>query len=159
MGEKKNLKELNKILNDDEETEKTIVAWHDHREGVLSITNRRLLFVGKGLLSGLTVKDFPLEKIINVDYQLKSFTSISRSSFIRIYGHGNAIEFDGVIGSKDEVKDFVEHLKSKVGKQNHTASKDNDFISQLERLAKLKEQGILTEEEFQTQKEKILNES
>ena len=33
----------------------------------------------------------------------------------------------------------------------------DDFISKLERLAKLKEQGILTEEEFQAQKMKILN--
>lgn len=33
----------------------------------------------------------------------------------------------------------------------------NNIIVQLERLAKLKEQGILTEEEFQTQKKKILS--
>jgi hypothetical protein len=33
----------------------------------------------------------------------------------------------------------------------------NDVIIQLERLAKLKKQGILTEEEFQAQKAKILN--
>jgi hypothetical protein len=35
-------------------------------------------------------------------------------------------------------------------------SDPNDVISQLERLAKLKEQGILTEEELQAQKKKIL---
>jgi len=36
------------------------------------------------------------------------------------------------------------------------ASGQNDAIEQLERLAKLKEQGILTEDEFQVQKKKIL---
>ncbi len=33
---------------------------------------------------------------------------------------------------------------------------DDEVVAQLERLAKLKDQGILTEEEFQAQKSKIL---
>ena len=37
-----------------------------------------------------------------------------------------------------------------------TSSSSIDVIMQLERLAKLKEQGILSEEEFQAQKHKIL---
>lgn len=38
-----------------------------------------------------------------------------------------------------------------------TTSGSNDVITQLERLAKLREQGVLTEEEFLRQKNKILN--
>jgi len=38
-----------------------------------------------------------------------------------------------------------------------TSSGSNDVITQLERLAKLRDQGILTEEEFQQQKTKIMN--
>jgi hypothetical protein len=33
----------------------------------------------------------------------------------------------------------------------------DDTVNQLERLAKLKQQGVLTEEEFRTQKVKIMN--
>jgi hypothetical protein len=38
-----------------------------------------------------------------------------------------------------------------------TSNGSNDVITQLERLAKLRDQGILTEEEFQQQKTKIMN--
>ncbi|HEX7064094.1 MAG TPA: PH domain-containing protein [Bacillales bacterium] len=127
MGEKRNFKELKKILNEGEQIERTIVAWYDHHQGVLAITDKRLLFVGKGLLSGLTVKDLPLGKIINVDYQIKSM-----ESFFTIHGSGHKIEFDGVIGSKDKVKDFVEHLNSKINKHGHAKTKNDDFISKLE---------------------------
>ncbi|MCG9968612.1 SHOCT domain-containing protein [Pelotomaculum terephthalicicum JT] len=41
--------------------------------------------------------------------------------------------------------------------ENTSTSLTNDVIDQLERLAKLKEQGILTEEKFKEQKQKILN--
>ncbi|MDE9508407.1 SHOCT domain-containing protein, partial [Xenorhabdus bovienii] len=36
-------------------------------------------------------------------------------------------------------------------------SADNDIINKLERLAELKEKGILTEDEFQSQKLKLLS--
>ena len=34
---------------------------------------------------------------------------------------------------------------------------EDDYITQLERLAELKDKGILTEEEFQAQKKQILD--
>lgn len=37
-----------------------------------------------------------------------------------------------------------------------TSSNPSDVATQLEKLAKLKEQGIITEEEFQAQKKKVL---
>jgi ribonuclease BN (tRNA processing enzyme) len=42
-------------------------------------------------------------------------------------------------------------------KKSPATDSSNDVITQLERLAKLKDQGILTEEELQVQKAKILN--
>jgi len=45
---------------------------------------------------------------------------------------------------------------TKASTQETQTSDQNNVILQLERIAKLKEQGILTEEEFQNQKKKIL---
>ena len=42
------------------------------------------------------------------------------------------------------------------GKATPSKSNESDTIAQLERLAKLKEQGVITEEEFQQQKAKLL---
>ena len=41
---------------------------------------------------------------------------------------------------------------------NHQSTAKDSSIDKLERLVKLKEQGVLTNEEFSRQKEKILNE-
>lgn len=48
-----------------------------------------------------------------------------------------------------------EHVQS-APQQQATAPSQDDTISQLERLGKLHEQGILTDEEFAAQKKKVL---
>lgn len=42
-------------------------------------------------------------------------------------------------------------------KDNSSSESSNDVITQLEKLSKLKEDGVLTQEEFDTQKQQILN--
>lgn len=51
------------------------------------------------------------------------------------------------------VKDEVEEFKNEVEVKNNSI----DSVSELERLATLKEKGIISEEEFKVQKTKILN--
>lgn len=53
-----------------------------------------------------------------------------------------------------DVQDSESKISSKI--QNECAN-TNDLYAQLEKLGQLKEKGILTEEEFKQQKEKILN--
>ncbi len=50
----------------------------------------------------------------------------------------------------------TKNLDANMSTQNTQLSNQNDVIVLIERLAKLKEQGALTEEEFQAQKKKIL---
>ena len=45
---------------------------------------------------------------------------------------------------------------SKESTQTHSQP-TRDFVQELEKLANLKEKGILTQEEFETQKQKLLN--
>ena len=55
------------------------------------------------------------------------------------------------------IKDAVESLKqNKEANTIQQPTANDDLIEQLERLALLKERGILTEEELQSQKDKIL---
>ncbi len=58
-----------------------------------------------------------------------------------------------------DVKGFLEHLRNASGKKADPTKTESsvNVVEQLKELAALKEQGILTEEEFQKQKEKILN--
>lgn len=54
------------------------------------------------------------------------------------------------------IPEWLEEHNKTVSKTSTQASAQDDVIVQLERLAKLKGQGLLTDEEFQVQKKKLL---
>ena len=56
----------------------------------------------------------------------------------------------------DEGKEVAENLR-KAAESTHTADDNEDVFVKLEKLAGLRDKGIITEEEFQAQKEKLLN--
>jgi len=117
-------------------------------------------------------KESPLEKINNVAY--------SQSFWGKMFGYGNVqIQTAAEIGSTTyvavenpkELKDTITHMQEEykqhqitkqatelakaiaIGQQNNTT----DVSSELEKLHNLKEKGILTEEEYNNRKTKILN--
>ena len=51
----------------------------------------------------------------------------------------------------------LKNLVDEEQKDNFTSESSNSVITQLEKLSKLKEEGVLTQEEFDTQKQQILN--
>jgi len=117
-------------------------------------------------------KESPLEKINNVSY--------SQSFIGRIFGYGNIeIQTAAEVGSTiyyyvenpKELKDTITHMQEEY--KHHQIKKQAtelasailaeqrnnkaDFVSELEKLHELKQKGILTEEEYNNRKTKILN--
>jgi hypothetical protein len=128
--------------------------------GILVATNKRLVFADKGLVFGLRVEDFPYDKISSIQYstglllgKLTIFTSGNKAVIDNVDKKRVRI-FGDFVRNKISSKDTVE-TPSKQSQQKADTSSD-DIVSKLERLAKLKEQRILTEEEFTQQKQKIL---
>ena len=107
-------------------------------------------------------QDFPYDKISSIQYS----TGIMLGK-LTIFASGNKAIIDNV--DKKRVRVFGDYLRNKITSNNSdsslntspTSNSDNenqdDILSKLERIAKLREQGILTEEEFIQQKQKILN--
>jgi hypothetical protein len=122
--------------------------------GVLVATNKRLVFVDKGMLWGSKVEDFPYDKITSIQYDTGMLMGT-----IKIHASGNKADIQNV--SKIWTKDFADFVRLKISSKTNvlpeTAQPAVDMLSQLERLAKLKDQGILTDEEFNEQKTKIFN--
>jgi hypothetical protein len=153
---KREIKELPDILWENENIEKIVQGIYNGGNGILVCTNNRLIFIDKGLLYGLRVEDFPMEKISSIQYS----TGLLMGK-LTIYASGNKAVIDGV--EKTQVRVFGDYVTNKINSQksNKKDSSDNsdndDIVTKLERLAALKEKGILTEEEFLTQKSKILN--
>jgi uncharacterized membrane protein YdbT with pleckstrin-like domain len=134
------------------------------------VTNLRVIDE-YGVFSNNT-KESPLDKINNVSY-LQSFLG-------KIFGYGNVqIQTAAEIGSTTyfsvenprELKDTITHMQEEyklyqikkqanefanvmaAGQQNNKT----DVATELEKLYELKQKGILTEEEYNNRKTKILN--
>lgn len=119
--------------------------------GILLITDNRLLYVHKdrksqfkqewkfNKINGVTESGFPLKY-----HEFQIEIGKSKVVFHRVK-------------KKDRYIEFIKILQDKINNPTTTQPKGNNKYSLLEQIAKLKEQGILTEEEFKQEKEKILN--
>lgn len=77
-----------------------------------------------------------------------------------VYASGNSAALEKIIDARAAQK-FADYVRAKLsapkpGAPPSTAFATTDIADQLKRLAKLREQGILTEDEFQVQKRKLL---
>jgi hypothetical protein len=118
---------------------------------VLVATDRRLIFIDKEVFYGLKVEDFSYDKVTSIQYE-KEFMLAS----IDIIVSGEILEIDGV--GKYEAELFCEKVRDFMArpKEYFQSKAEPSILDQLEQLGKLKENGVLTEDEFQEQKKKLL---
>jgi hypothetical protein len=150
------IKELPAILWHDEVVEQLVTGFYGNGNGVLVATNKRLVFVDKGLVFGLRVEDFPYEKITSIQYKIGLLFGE-----ITIFASGNRADIKNV--AKDVARSFAEHARARMtpiaashSASAHSTQGSDAIVAALERLATLKSQGILTESEFESQKARIL---
>lgn len=149
---RKEINELPNILAQTETVDNIIQGTYNKGQGILVSTNRRLVFIDKGFLYGLKVEDFPLDKITSIQYQ----TGLLLGS-VMIHTSGNISLIENV--DKKSSRNFSEFVRDKLSQPKESAApidSQPNVLDQLEKLAKLKENGILTEEEFNDHKKKLL---
>jgi hypothetical protein len=149
---RKEINELPQILAPTEHIDNIIQGTYNNGQGILVSTNRRLLFVDKGLVYGLKVEDFPLDKISSIQYE----TGLLLGK-VKVHTSGNIATIDNV--EKASARKFAEFVRDKLSQPKESQTQvapQTDILGQLEKLAKLKENGILSEEEFAEQKKKLL---
>ena len=127
------------------------------RKHYLIVTDSRVIFWARGFISSST-DAFDYEDIKSVEMQKALLTG---SIVLNIYGKTE--HFTDI--NKPEVPIIVGLIRNniKIAKnKNHEAENTNqekteiDIVSQIERLASLKDKGILSEEEFTAMKQKLL---
>jgi hypothetical protein len=132
----------------------------DGKTWLIILTNHRVIFLDKGMFFGLKQIALDLSHISSVGGQTKI---VYGEITIAADGHTYTVENvskKGVVPFTNMVKQAIEALKqskeqTKEQITQQPAANNNPF-EQLEQLASLKEKGIITEEEFQAQKAKIL---
>ena len=153
---RREIRELPNILWDSEQIHDMAQGLYDSGQGLLVSTDRRVLFINRGLIYGLKVEDFPNDKITSIQYETKLFFGI-----ITIFASGNKAVISQIL-PKARATAFAEGVRARlaaattvVPAADATASGD-DLVAQLEKLGALKDKGILTDDEFAAKKKQLL---
>lgn len=150
FGTKKEIKYLPEILQPQEKILYITSGLMNGNTWLITCTCRRVIFLDKGMLYGLKQVETPLDKINSIEHKTGMlFGEIS------IWDGSGKMIIKNVV--KHTVTPFVSALNKAIQNTKNTSSADSgDIVAQLSGLAALVEKGILTQEEFQTRKTKIL---
>lgn len=124
------------------------------RKGIFAATNQRLVFYAKKL-AGYDFEVFPYENISSIEMG-KSMMG----HHIKFFASGNEVKMKW-INDKEAVTELVGVVKARMKGGSSSASvpaaSAPDLADQIRRLGELRSEGLLTEEEFQAQKQKLLS--
>ncbi|MDR2386992.1 MAG: PH domain-containing protein [Deltaproteobacteria bacterium] len=153
FGIKNELRFFSSILTDNEEVLALTRGYVDGRWWLMAVTDIRVVLVHRGIIYGLKYLEVPIAKIKSVSYKTGLF-------FGTIYidtGAGTVV-LDSV--NKQSASEVSNILCEAIGESVQAlpnGTKSTALLNHLERLAALKDKGILTDSEFLAQKEKILS--
>lgn len=159
LGSKREIKRLEDHLWHDEMVEYITRGTYGPGTGVVVLTDRRLFFLKDGRLSK-TSEDFPLEKISSVQWATGVLTGK-----IVVFASGNRAEITNV--QKADGKTMTDALRARLTQRPALAPKQSDptaeggdrgrIYDELRRLGELRDAGVLTDQEFETQKAALLS--
>lgn len=147
------------ILSEGEEPLAIASGLIEGKVWLIVLTEQRVIFLDKGEFLGSKYFDIRLSDIASISCETGFFNgsisigTTSRTFSIRGVSKGTANPFTSLINGARKAIDMPHEAIP-----NHTATNSTIKIENLERLAALKNQGILTEDEFISEKERILSE-
>jgi hypothetical protein len=119
------------------------------RNGNLIATDKRIIFFAKKLF-GYDLESFPFKNISSIE---KSKGMLGHS--ITFFASGNKCTMKWI--KSGEISNFTDYVNTKIGVSNNETEKTLESIPDLiKKLHKLKDEGILSEEEFNTKKTELL---
>ncbi|MDR3022923.1 PH domain-containing protein [Chryseobacterium sp.] len=164
MFAKGEIKELPYLISEEEQ----IIAITDAQfvntldAGILVATPKRMISVSKAMFGAAKINDYSNETIKSV-----SFVTDPRSPIIKLHLDERVVEFECFMDKEDAEK-FYDIISPHYNKPKEQSPKQIDpagksasvsseeIFNQLEKLGKLRENGILTDAEFAEQKKKLL---
>lgn len=168
FGAKREIKYLPEILSQDERIVSMVSGRMDRSIWLVVCTTKRVIFLDKGIFFGLKQSEIPLQKINSIEQS----TGVMYGTITVWYGSSNLImnyikndhirHFVNCANKaiEDSEANSLERSRAAatpaVPQNNSEEQLQNAVSNELIKLAKLKEQGVLTEEEFNIQKAKLL---
>jgi len=153
---KKEIRALPDILDDNERILAVTSGMRDSATWLLVCTNRRLIFLNRGMFFGLRQVQMPLDRIQSIDHSsLIVFGSISVWDGASSVGVGMVFE-PSILPFVKATQEAMYAVRKGSTTPAVAAPHTTDVASQIAKLADLKEKGHLTDAEFQAQKKKLL---
>lgn len=154
---RREIKKLPSALWEGELVEKLAQGKYNGNEGLLVLSNRRLIFLEQGVFRS-RIEDFPIEKISSV----QSGTGMMFGE-LTIFVSGNKAEISRVM-PKEHAATLAETLRGKLQTPTSTpatsappaAPAEPDVMEQLKKLGELRDAGVLNDTEFETKKAELL---
>lgn len=158
VGGKRELKKLPEHLWEGEQVSILETGQYGAGMGIMALTDRRLLFLKDGIMSQ-TSEDFPFDKISSIQW-----SSGMMFGKIAVFVSGNKAEITNV--GKAQGKAIVDAVRNRISAASGPAAPavsvappapvSEDPVEQIQKLAGLRDAGILTEDEFSAKKAQIL---
>jgi PH (Pleckstrin Homology) domain-containing protein/putative oligomerization/nucleic acid binding protein len=154
FGGGREIRKLVEYLWEGETVERMTTGAYGKGTGLVVLTARRLFFIQDGVLSK-TSEDFPLEKVSSVQW-----SSGMLMGSITIFASGNKAEIKNV--QKDDGKEIVDLIRHRltspppVQRAEAAPAEGPDVYDQLRKLGELRDAGVLTPEEFDEKKSRLL---
>ena len=154
---KKELHHLPEVLQNGEQVLSFTSGIVNANTWLITLTDRRVLFLDKGMVFGLKQKSIPLNKINSVS----GSTGLLFGKIIITDGandtHINNVWKKTVKPFTNKVQEAIEDINNPNPQPQALPASVDDPYAKLEKLAALKEKGILTEAEFENEKRKLLD--
>lgn len=154
---KKELNHLPAVLSSGEQVMAFTSGLMDGNTWLIALTDRRIIFLDKGMIYGLKQTAIDLDKVNAVSGEtglMFGSISIQNGASTRVIKN---VWKKTVVAFTNKTRDVIEDRKQKLRvPQNVSSHVADDVVSKLERLASLFERGILNAEEFAAQKARLL---
>ncbi|WP_285110379.1 PH domain-containing protein [Pediococcus sp. AC40] len=158
FGTKKEVKALPEILNDDETIQYATSGFVDGNTVLIVLTQKRILFIDKGLIFGIKSTEIPLDMVNGVSYSKGllfgkiSITNGAVTTLVEQVDKNTApIMVNKIKESSEKYKESLHTLSS-----NISSTTPLDGPDQIKKYKELLDEGIITQEEFNAKKKQIL---
>ncbi len=156
MGVRRELKALHEILGEGEAVLNMAAGEYDGRQGLLVVTERRLIFFEKGLARSRQ-EDFPYSKVSSIQTETKMM-----SGRLIIFVSGNKALIKSVL-PKERVVEIGEYVRQRISDALPNppvpapGSIPTGPAERMRHLQAMRDQGLVTDEEFQAKRSEILD--
>lgn len=154
FGTKKEMKELPMILKEDETIMYAASGFVDNNTWLITCTDKRLLFLDKGMVFGLKQVEIPIEKINSISYKKRLLLGE-----IIIYHGAAQMTIKNI--QKEAVKPLADAINNEIEKHRSAANNTSiqPTVSAADELLKFKQlldAEVITQEEFDAKKKELL---